>query len=159
MHVSNSVKHLLHTSSAACGCCCTCPIPKATVQQQQQTPQRPSVPLSTLVACRLRKLDEANGQIALNENHFDEQTDNGLMTERTGHVHHATKQSIVRQWLDGAEQEPPSTGSRFSHTYRVLNACGVFLCSSIASHCKTEAHSFSLDSAGAGDNSICCGCQ
>ena len=59
---------------------------------------------------RLRKLDEANGQITHNETHFDEQTDNGLMTERTGHVHHGTKQDIVRQWLEGAEQAP-STGA------------------------------------------------
>ena len=62
---------------------------------------------------RLKKLDEANGQIAHNETHFDEQTDNGLMTERTGQVHHGTKQDIVRQWLEGAEQAPP-TGA-FAH--------------------------------------------
>jgi len=68
---------------------------------------------------RLRKLDEANGQIAHNETHFDEQTDNGLMTERTGQVHHGTKQDIVRQWLEGAEQAPP-TGA-FAHcTLHVL---------------------------------------
>ncbi len=68
---------------------------------------------------RLRKLDEANGQVAHNETHFDEQTDNGLMTERTGQVHHGTKQDIVRQWLEGAEQAPPS--GAFAHcTLRVL---------------------------------------
>ncbi len=70
---------------------------------------------------RLRKLDEANGQIAHNETHFDEQTDNGLMTERTGQVHHGTKQDIVRQWLEGAEQAPP-TGA-FTHCTRVFCMC------------------------------------
>lgn len=60
---------------------------------------------------RLRKLDEANGQVAHTGNEFDEHTDNGLMTERTGHVHQGTKQDIVRQWLEGAEQVPPSTGT------------------------------------------------
>ena len=68
---------------------------------------------------RLRKLDEANGQVAHNETHFDEQTDNGLMAERTGQVHHGTKQDIVRQWLEGAEQELPS--GAFAHcTLRCL---------------------------------------
>ncbi|DBB11107.1 hypothetical protein WJX82_008515 [Trebouxia sp. C0006] len=70
---------------------------------------------SALVVDRLKKLDEANGQIAHNETHFDEQTDNGLMTERTGQVHHGTKQDIVRQWLEGAEQAPPTDGLYGEH--------------------------------------------
>ncbi len=76
--------------------------------------------------CRLRKLDEANGQIAHNETHFDEQTDNGLMTERTGQVHHGTKQDIVRQWLEGAEQAP-TTGAfahaGYLHTISTYDIC------------------------------------
>lgn len=64
---------------------------------------------SALVVDRLKKLDESNGQVAHTGNEFDEHTDNGLMTERTGHLQHGAKQDIVRQWLEGAEQVPPST--------------------------------------------------
>ena len=74
--------------------------------------------ISAVHGRRLRKLDEANGQVAHNETHLDEQTDNGLMTERTGQVHHGTKQDIVRQWLEGAEEAPP-TGA-FAHCTCVL---------------------------------------
>jgi len=70
---------------------------------------------------RLKKLDEANGQVAHNENHFDEQTDNGLMTERTGQVHHGTKQDIVRQWLEGAEQAPPTGASAHPCSVQILH--------------------------------------
>lgn len=64
---------------------------------------------SALVVDRLKQLDEANGHNA--QAGIDDQTDNGLMSERTGHVHSATKQSIVRQWLDGADdQAVPSDG-------------------------------------------------
>ena len=61
------------------------------------------------VPCRLKQLDEANGHNA--QAGIDEQTDNGLMSERTGHVHSATKQSIVRQWLDGADDQAVPSGT------------------------------------------------
>lgn len=49
---------------------------------------------------RLKQLDEANGHTAVVNG--DDHTDNGLVGDRTGHVHAAAKQDIVRQWLQGS---------------------------------------------------------
>ena len=81
---------------------------------------------------RLKQLDEANGHTAVVNG--DEHTDNGLVGDRTGHVHAAAKQDIVNQWLQGSLDNVSPSGqinlspflwvSQSLH-YHACNACDV----------------------------------
>lgn len=66
--------------------------------------------------CRLKQLDEANGHTAIGLA-GDDHTDT-LEGARTGHVHTAAKQDIVRHWLQGSlENVSPSGVPQMKRTH------------------------------------------
>lgn len=77
--------------------------------------------IQRLIWSRLRQLDESNGHTALGHN-GDDVTDSAEGA-RTGQVHAAAKEDIVRHWLQGSLDNVSPSGQPYTASSLALLSC------------------------------------